>query len=294
MVEVIDGNRSTSIATTAINPRQIATEAGLSIHSQDKVKWIIRPTGSRKLTPTIKVIRAKVYTVNFVGKRQQRILSSQETVEGILADMNIKLTDQHTTHPSAKSQLAESQTIFVAQEPAKITTQFEIINYETIATHDLKLKTGRVIVDHAGSFGHKRTTSLNFQSANSQAQKIVIEDLFEPPQPEIIRYGVRNIDVDRVDENKEIIMRLAGVKKSDWGYVDFIIKHESYWSAAAENKRSGAYGICQSLPADKMADAGPDWRTNPITQMRWCDDYAQERYGGWRRAYNFWQDNRWW
>lgn len=32
---------------------------------------------------------------------------------------------------------------------------------------------------------------------------------------------------------------------------------------------SPAYGIPQALPGDKMAAAGPDWATNPRTQLRW-------------------------
>ncbi len=42
---------------------------------------------------------------------------------------------------------------------------------------------------------------------------------------------------------------------------------------------SGAYGIPQALPADKMASAGADWLTNPITQIRWGISYIQGRYG---------------
>lgn len=43
---------------------------------------------------------------------------------------------------------------------------------------------------------------------------------------------------------------------------------------------SGAYGWPQALPAEKMASAGPDWRTNPATQYRWMKEYCRTRYGG--------------
>jgi hypothetical protein len=42
---------------------------------------------------------------------------------------------------------------------------------------------------------------------------------------------------------------------------------------------SGAYGLPQALPASKMASAGPDWQTNPRTQLRWMVSYVAE-YGG--------------
>ena len=54
---------------------------------------------------------------------------------------------------------------------------------------------------------------------------------------------------------------------------------ESGWRANAENMSSGAYGIPQSLPANKMASAGSDWKTNAATQIRWGLDYIRGRYG---------------
>lgn len=42
---------------------------------------------------------------------------------------------------------------------------------------------------------------------------------------------------------------------------------------------SGAYGIPQSLPADAMASAGPDWATDPDTQLRYLVGYVAGRYG---------------
>lgn len=54
---------------------------------------------------------------------------------------------------------------------------------------------------------------------------------------------------------------------------------ESGWNVGAENSSSGAYGIPQALPGDKMASHGGDWRTNPATQIAWGLDYISGRYG---------------
>ncbi len=43
---------------------------------------------------------------------------------------------------------------------------------------------------------------------------------------------------------------------------------------------SEAYGLPQALPGTKMKSAGPDWETNPITQIRWMIGYLKGRYGG--------------
>lgn len=89
-------------------------------------------------------------------------------------------------------------------------------------------------------------------------------------------------------------MRAAGISGSDFGYVDYIISHESGWNYHAVNRSSGAYGLPQSLPAGKLASAGADWRDNPVTQLRWAHNYAVGRYGSWEAAYRFWTVNHWW
>ena len=53
---------------------------------------------------------------------------------------------------------------------------------------------------------------------------------------------------------------------------------ESSWRWNAKNRRTGAYGIPQALPARKMASAGKDWKTNPETQIRWGLQYIASRH----------------
>jgi hypothetical protein len=61
---------------------------------------------------------------------------------------------------------------------------------------------------------------------------------------------------------------------------------ESGWRANALNVSSGAYGIPQALPADKMATAGADWRTNADTQINWGLAYIKDAYGSPCAAWN--------
>ncbi len=53
---------------------------------------------------------------------------------------------------------------------------------------------------------------------------------------------------------------------------------ESHWNYRARNYRSGAHGIPQALPAIKMEIVSTDWRTNPVTQIRWGLSYIKARY----------------
>ncbi|MBG0740102.1 hypothetical protein IV500_11995 [Paeniglutamicibacter antarcticus] len=54
---------------------------------------------------------------------------------------------------------------------------------------------------------------------------------------------------------------------------------ESDWTTTAENPSSLAYGIVQSLPAEKMDSAGNDWKNNYQTQIKWGMTYIKDRYG---------------
>jgi NADH:ubiquinone oxidoreductase subunit 5 (subunit L)/multisubunit Na+/H+ antiporter MnhA subunit len=61
---------------------------------------------------------------------------------------------------------------------------------------------------------------------------------------------------------------------------------ESGWRYDAENA-SGAYGIPQALPGSKMASAGPDWATDPATQIKWGLGYIKAIYGNPCNAWAF-------
>ncbi len=90
----------------------------------------------------------------------------------------------------------------------------------------------------------------------------------------------------------------AMVADRGWGEGEFsclekLWTKESQWQATARNPSSGAYGIPQSLPANKMASAGSDWQTNPATQITWGLGYIKNVYGSPCRAWNHSQRTNW-
>jgi hypothetical protein len=83
-------------------------------------------------------------------------------------------------------------------------------------------------------------------------------------------------------------MPAFGFGGSQWGCLDSLWNGESGWRWSATNPSSGAYGIPQSLPASKMGAAGPDWLTNPVTQIRWGLGYLRGAYGSPCAAWSAW------
>jgi cell wall-associated NlpC family hydrolase len=76
----------------------------------------------------------------------------------------------------------------------------------------------------------------------------------------------------------------AGWHDSDFSDLNTLIMRESGWDPHANNPISSAYGIPQALPGSKMASAGADWQTNPVTQLRWMRSYVLARYGSIQNA----------
>jgi hypothetical protein len=61
---------------------------------------------------------------------------------------------------------------------------------------------------------------------------------------------------------------------------------ESGWRTTA-GSLTGPYGIPQANPGTKMASAGPKWKTDAATQIKWGFGYIKSRYktpcGGWAK-----------
>lgn len=77
---------------------------------------------------------------------------------------------------------------------------------------------------------------------------------------------------------KDILFNEYGFKNVQYECLKELWTEESNWRYKAHNKRSGAHGIPQALPANKMDVVSTDWRTNPVTQIRWGLRYISIRY----------------
>ncbi|WP_307842000.1 lytic transglycosylase domain-containing protein [Salinibacterium sp. SWN1162] len=75
------------------------------------------------------------------------------------------------------------------------------------------------------------------------------------------------------------MLTARGLGSGEYNCLVSLWNRESGWNVYAHNSSSGAYGIPQSLPGDKMASAGADWATNPATQISWGLSYIEGRYG---------------
>ena len=77
---------------------------------------------------------------------------------------------------------------------------------------------------------------------------------------------------------KSILLNEYGFSEKEYKCLNRLWTKESHWNYKARNKISGAHGIPQALPASKMNVISTDWRTNPVTQIRWGLRYISIRY----------------
>jgi type IV secretory pathway TrbL component len=90
-----------------------------------------------------------------------------------------------------------------------------------------------------------------------------------------------------------MLARFGWTVRHQWKPLKWLWNRESGWNKYARNPYSGAYGIPQALPGNKMASAGNHWRTNATTQIRWGLRYIKSRYGRPRAAWNHSQAYGW-
>jgi hypothetical protein len=71
---------------------------------------------------------------------------------------------------------------------------------------------------------------------------------------------------------------LYGWSGASWGCLDTLWGEVSGWNQFAVNPVNGGYGIPGAHPAAAMAKYGPDFMSNPVTQVRWGIDYISTTY----------------
>ncbi len=93
----------------------------------------------------------------------------------------------------------------------------------------------------------------------------------------------RQVELARTKPGAKKVAREIMKSEYKWGEYQYtclnkLWTRESHWNYKAHNRRSGAHGIPQALPAIKMDVIADDWRTNPVTQIRWGLRYIDIRY----------------
>lgn len=300
-VEIVDGSKHRFTFSAAVTSRAIATQSGMKLYPEDYVTTIpvtnFMTQGA--IGEQVVINRATPVNLNLYGT-PILLRTHATTVAELIKEEKISLatTDQVVPLPSAP--ITANMQVFIVRKGHKIESITQSLAMPVSTVYDNSLAYGTNAVRQQGSAGQEVITYQDELSNGIIVSRTPIQTVVTiPPVTEIIAEGT-NLSGIRGD------MALAGIAPSDYTYADYIIRNESGWCptkaqgeyycpAIPDNPMTPyGYGLCQATPGYKMATAGSDWETNPLTQLRWCAGYAQDHYGGWYNAYEHWVQYRWW
>lgn len=283
--------RRTIISTASNDKGEIARAAGMDIKSRDTVELSQSKNtiANGAVGQEVKITRAK--TVNLVLYGQSMTLHSQKaTVGEVLGEYNIKLAKDDTMTVKKDEPVVDGMNFRIWRNGLQTIEQDEDIPFEIEVRKDSTKKVGYHEIQTAGQNGKRKVIyQVRMQDGVEVERKKISEVETTTPVKQIEIEGSK---IEMPPGSHTDWMAMAGIPESDYGATNYIISRESGWRYNAANP-SGAYGLPQALPGSKMASAGSDWQTNPITQLRWFYSYCVGRYGSVQGAYNFWVSHHW-
>ncbi|HEV2412804.1 MAG TPA: ubiquitin-like domain-containing protein [Candidatus Saccharimonadales bacterium] len=303
-VEVIDGTNKYTVMTAAQTPQDIVAAAGLSLYPQDTTSTNLInnfvEAGNAGVQVTIN--RATPFTFDLYGNPVP-VRTQAKTVGEFLASQNITMKQGDQLMTPVDTPISTGMTVNLVHNGSEVVTTQQTIPFAIQTVADVNEPAGYSNITQQGKNGQQvvtyEITTQNGQEVSRQVLNTVVET---PAVPEVVHEGVGDVSADQVQ-----LMADAGISASDYSAASYIITHESGWCPTKWQGEYGGcpayhgtptsyigYGLCQSTPAWKMASAGSDWATNPVTQLEWCTSYANSAYGGWQAAASHWAADHSW
>lgn len=293
-VAIHDGKVETKVITAYRTANQIAKEAGVTLHDEDiaKLSPSVDPLADGA-AEVMTITRATPFTFSFYGKVEQAYTQGK-TVGDMLKGKHIEMGPKDGISPAASTPVKAGMTVRIWRDGVQTVTQDEDIAFETKSIQDADQPVGYKLVKTPGVNGKKTVTyEVNLQNGMEISRKEINSVIITQPAQEVMVVGTK---ANLPPGSYQDWMSAAGISAGDYGYVNYIVSHEGGWEPCKVQGGSidcmygggYGYGVVQSTPGSKMARAGADWRTNPITQLRWATSYAVGRYGSWQGAYNHW------
>lgn len=301
-VQIKDGGKISYTFSAATTARSIAKQADTAVYAEDNIatKPVDDFVKSGAIGEQVVIDRSVAVNLNLYGT-PLALRTHADTVGDLVKQKQIILAKDDQLMPAANTLLTPNTQIFIIRNGTKVESVAEDITMPIQTISDATLAYGTNAVRQTGSAG-KQTITYQDTLRNGQvvSRSVIQTVITQQPVTQIVVIGssLSGIKGD---------MQLAGINPGDYEYVDYIISHESGWCPtkaqgqyggcppyAGSVPNYGGYGLCQSTPGGKMASAGDDWATNPVTQLRWCAGYAQGRYGSWAAAYSHWVANHNW
>lgn len=291
-VTFYDEGNKLIVKTEAKTVREAIERADIVINEGDKVE----PGLDTEINADnffINIYRARPVVVKD-GKMTKYLMTASYDLKTIVKEAGLTIYDGDEVDFAPNEDFLETgvaSTYRVTRNGGRTLTMEEEIPFAESEVKDASMEKGTSEVRQLGEVGMKKVTYNVLYVDNVEvSRELVGEEVVKEPVDRIVAVGAKK-SIPPEWETCASWARQAGVSEADLSAALDLIYHESGCRVDAANP-SGAYGIPQALPGSKMASAGADWETNPVTQIRWMAGYVS-RYGGWQGAINFWYSHGW-
>ncbi len=288
-VTIYDSGAALTVKTDATTVREILEKSGITLDTAD----IVEPALDTAVSTdnfNINIYRARPALV-IDGTTKSYVMSASFDAKQIAREAGFTIYDGDEVKSVKSTNFLEAGAVAqfeIIRNGGRTITVEEALPYATETKQDYNLAKGERQLKRAGEDGRKTTVyNVKFENGVEVSRELVSETVTLEPVPEIVVVGAKT-SIPPEWAECAAWAREAGVSEADLSAALDLIYRESGCRVDATNPSSGAYGIPQALPGNKMASAGADWQTNPVTQIRWMTEYVNGRYGGWQQALNFW------
>lgn len=291
---IYDETGSLTVKTTAATVGETLERLGIIIDPADIVEPGLDTMISEDTDYNVNIYRAHPALI-IDGAKRRYVMTASYDPKRIAKEAGLTIYDGDKITLSENQNFLEAgvaTTYRIERNGGRTVTVEESLPYATKTQYDYSLPKGERRLEQAGEDGRKVLLyEVQFENNVEVARTLVSEEIKLEPVTEIVVIGAKQ-SIPAGRETCAGWAREAGVSEEDLPAALDLIYHESGCRVDARNARSGAYGIPQALPGNKMADVsaggGADWETNPVTQIRWMINYVNTRYGGWQEAMEFW------
>lgn len=290
-VSVHDETTVKKIMTPYRAATQIAKQADITLNDEDTVELVSSDdvVGDGAIERLV-VNRAVEFTFVFYGEKQ-RAYTQASTVGDMLTAKNIDLAENDMVKPGVETPITEGMTVRLWREGKQTVTRTEAIQYPV-----RQIKDANQLIDYK-----------KIQTPGEDGQKLVTYEIVIENGQEVSKKVIKTVVVKQATEQVEVVgtkpilqpftgggskaewLTAAGIAREHWGAADAIVSQESGWNPNAINPSSGACGLAQALPCDKV----PGNPLDPVDSLTWMNSYVYGRYGGWEEALAFKQLHGW-
>ncbi len=231
-----------------------------------------------------------------------------KTKEGLpltiaLADAGINVSSQDEVSVPLGQLVKADMRVKVVRVRTKTLVEEFVDKHGTVTEKNNSMSKGERVVATKGKDGKgTRNVTVTYRDGKETSRVVALEVFSQPRVDEKVLLGTRTassapasspVSAGSARAIAKSMFPAYGWGDDQFGYVDALWNRESHWNPNAHNASSGAHGIPQAMPGSKMASAGADWRTNPVTQIKWGLNYIKSRYGSPRGAWAHSQSYGW-